>query len=157
MKTTLIMSALALVLSAACVGFAQTPTRPCGPTATEIFHLRMECKELGKQFDKESEAQVIRRPEIARVHFYAAHYNPQANRCYVEGTTILREDGHDTVIISLHDAQSDEPLPLASTMRSNDKDGTTTFEAGAGDGTSGNDHAAYLKAKAFIDEHMREK
>jgi hypothetical protein len=160
MKTNMIMimGTLTFALSLTCAAFAQTPARPCGPTATEIFHLRTECREMGKQFDKESEALVIRRPEIGRVHFYAAHYNPQTNRCYVEGTTILREDGRDTFIISLlHDAQSDEPLPLASTMRSYDKDGTTTFEAGsAGDGTNGNDHAAYLKAKAFIDAHMKE-
>lgn len=56
-------------------------TEPCQasalPTATEIFHLKTECMELGEKLEKNAKI-----PETAvTMH---SRYDPKSNRCYVE-------------------------------------------------------------------------
>jgi len=154
MKTNMIMGTLAFALSLACAAFAQTPARPCGPTATEVFHLRTECAALGKEIWEEQ-----KRQQKDTGVGYTIHYDLQANRCYVRTTTALRnltDDGHSrtTFVHILYDGQSHEAL--ASTV-SGGSLGSPDDDYGkiGADGMLG--HAAYLKAEAFIDEHMRDK
>jgi hypothetical protein len=47
------------------------------PTASEVFHLRGKCEELGKQFlEKVVEGEDGIKSQVS-------HYNPRMNRCYV--------------------------------------------------------------------------
>ena len=64
-------------------------TEPCQasalPTATEIFHLKTECMELGEKLEKNA-----RIPETAvTMH---SRYDPKSNRCYVELLTVVQTD-----------------------------------------------------------------
>jgi hypothetical protein len=154
MEMPYITGALALVLSAACAGFAQPPTRPCGPSATEVFHLRTECGALGEKIQNEQ-----RQPfsdSLSYTKSYTAHYDPEANRCFVRIDAVSVTKDHAVVIdATLYDAQSHAVLAgYAVVHRSNGEPMTEVGQIGA-DTISG--HAGYLKAKAFIDEHVREK
>jgi hypothetical protein len=90
MNTSILMGALTLILSAGFPEFAQTPMQPCGPTATEVFHLRGECEVLGKQFRDEVQATSTDPPNHG-VGF-VAHYDPQANHCYVRINDLVVSD-----------------------------------------------------------------
>jgi hypothetical protein len=132
--------------------FAQTSTRPCGPTATEIFHLRFECGALGKRKAEENQ-----HPKYSVG--YTAHYDPQANRCYIRLQSALRSNSEGRILIMLVDGQSNEVMATASSYW--EKLATGKLETGEdgeiGESSPASGDAAYLKAKAFIDDHMREK
>lgn len=94
---------------------AQTAQAPKSkePTATEVFRLRSECSEFGKQvldeivsnLPKEAATVPIKKSQVS-------HYNPTANRCYVETTfemTIAGSPYRDTVV-ALYDGQTHENL-----------------------------------------------
>jgi hypothetical protein len=105
MKTNIIMGALTLTLSAVCAAFAQQPTRPCGPSATEVFHLRTECGDLGRKRIAETVAEVAEYPSRS-VAGGDTHYDASTNRCYVK--LLIIATNYSSVY--LHDAQTMEVL-----------------------------------------------
>jgi hypothetical protein len=153
MKTSIFMGALALALSAACAAFAQTPTRPCGPTATEIFHLRTECTNLGKQIRDE-----VHSRDPKSLTNYSAHYDLQANRCYVKTTGAGPGENSEVLLVvstELFDAQSHDEL--ASTLKIVRRSKDEPDEYGWIANIMGGGHTAYLQTEAFIDKQMREQ
>ena len=59
------------------------------PTATEVFNLRSRCEDLAKAIQDQN----VIRDALAQEH--TSHYNPQANRCYVQ--------------LDVHSADTSEP------------------------------------------------
>jgi hypothetical protein len=89
---TVTVSAIALVSIALIEGYAQTPaSKPCGPTAMEVFHLTTECGRLAKQVNEEHD-ESFRELSLAGGKVptlsqdYESHYDARTNRCYVEIT-----------------------------------------------------------------------
>jgi len=83
------------------------------PTAAEVFHFRSECSEFGKQvlaelvsnLREEAAKMLIRKSQVS-------HYNPTANRCYVEITleTAIAGSPWRNTGIALYDGQTHENL-----------------------------------------------
>jgi hypothetical protein len=163
MNTSIITSALALALSAACAGFAQAPSRPCGPTATEIFHLRSECSAMGATLRKEFDFGDNHPSETS-------HYDPQANRCYVLiaehwGRGTSRGDlGHE---VTLYDAQSGDTLAHLTTYY-HPKAGSSSVDeeisgfAGdqslvSADTHYRGDYRSQKKFQYYVDRYMKEE
>jgi hypothetical protein len=67
------------------------------PTATEVFHLRSECAELGRKFESNQVGY--------RFVVMASHYDPKTSRCYVEVTVVDSETDHQ-----LYDGQTGKLL-----------------------------------------------
>jgi hypothetical protein len=55
------------------------------PTATEIFHLKTECMELGEKLEKNAENPGT----VVSMH---SRYDPKSNRCYVQLQTTFQTD-----------------------------------------------------------------
>lgn len=93
-------------------GAAQAP-KSKEPTAAEVFHLRSECSEFGKQVLGEIISNLPK--EDAKAPFkksQISHYNPTANRCYVEATLEMTIPGspYRSTVIVLYDGQTHENL-----------------------------------------------
>jgi hypothetical protein len=81
-------SLMILLVGAVMVGTLASQTKPTSraPTATEVFHLRSECAELGEK--------LLLKLYDSVYYDQESHYNPQTNRCYVEvyrWTGVLRD------------------------------------------------------------------
>lgn len=79
------------------------------PSATEVFHLRSECANLGVKILNES---II---GIALTQSQISHYNPKTNRCYIEVTVQSGDLTKPVEIMSryLYDGQTGEILGYA--------------------------------------------
>jgi len=106
-------SSLLCILFAACGGksspqTASTVSQPTvsPPTATEVFHLRSECAQLG---EKLLAANVV---GIALTHDQVSHYDPKTNRCYVQVTVQTNDPtkSGDYYATYLYDGQTSEML-----------------------------------------------
>jgi hypothetical protein len=83
------------------------------PSATEVFHLRSECSELGKRLleevssnlPKDSSDSFIKKSQLS-------HYNPTVNRCYVQVTLAFQISGspYTNTVVVLFDGQTQENL-----------------------------------------------
>jgi hypothetical protein len=87
---------------------AQTP-----PTATEAFNLRIKCKDLVAQRDRDNFERNLKLGEFEGKLIsstYSSRYDPKTNRCYGAFSTHTRnmKDKRDVVFRSLYDMQVDE-------------------------------------------------
>ncbi len=114
---TRICPIMAFVLLASCGGKSSSQTTKAGPeptvslppTATEVFHLRSECAQLG---EKILAANVI---GVALTHDQVSHYDPKTNRCYVQVTVQTNDltKSNDYYATYLYDGQTSEMLAWA--------------------------------------------
>jgi len=175
--------ALAIALAVALTPLkAQQPSKeatskPCGPTATEIFHLRTECSNLAEQMRKRYEeddhyADVMldvtghlvaheANPSIT----HTSHYSPEANCCYVRFSVFSASfQGHVSAEGSaVFDVQSLERLAQAgiyykyqgseissSEIKSQSRSGNILAMPYKGE-------SGYLAAMQYMDDLMAEK
>jgi hypothetical protein len=82
-----------------------TPT----PTATEVFHLRSECAQLGQKILHDS---IV---GVALTKDQVSHYDAKTNRCYVEVTVQTADltKSMEYYAIYLYDGQTGEMLATA--------------------------------------------
>lgn len=93
-----------MLLTCGTLIFTNTVTAGPQPTATEIFHLRTECRKLGKEIFQE------KLQHDAENHVFTK-YDEKINRCYVLIKSIY--PGNKTVGF-LYDAQSDHLIAIAA-------------------------------------------
>ena len=111
--TRVITAVASTVLVSACQKqTASCPNEPtvAPPTATEVFHLRNECTELGRKI---MEGNFI---GIALTQTAESHYNPKTNRCYVklEVSKANLNDPHYVSHTYLYDGQTQQILAYTS-------------------------------------------
>jgi hypothetical protein len=160
MKTAIMI--LASVLALGSLGILTGETKACGPTATEIFHLRSECGGLGEKIRKQRQDEGGM-PDASWQTWQTSHYDPSNNRCYVKISSELiflggpQKKPYESHGYELYDGQSHSVLALASYGRYSGPDPTTRdFEKGT-DPTTGQEEkgrAAYLKAIQYITAKM---
>jgi hypothetical protein len=93
-----------LIVSAA----AQTP-----PTATEEFNLRIKCKEMVAERDRDNFERNFKLGEFEGKLIsstYSSRYDPKTNRCYgaFSTHTLNLQDKREVLLRSLYDMQVDE-------------------------------------------------
>lgn len=116
----------AVILLASCGGkrpsegtiTTPSPTTTPPPTATEVFHLRSECAQLGQKI---LEGNVI---GIKLTQDEVSHYDPKTNRCYVQLTVMTADLSRPATYYAttLYDGQTGEMLAWAR-MQNNKKSG----------------------------------
>ena len=92
------------------------------PTATEVFHLRTECKKLGDQlFEKEG------LPEKYGFTTYFSNYEAKTNRCYVQLNHRFKEHLTDRpASIYLYDGQGGGLIAMCTPNADNIRGRTVT-------------------------------
>lgn len=96
MRTTLCLSAAAVITLAYWIGKQRADLSLVRPSATEIFNLRSECARLAENIG------AANRPAPVLAVKLLSHYDPRANRCYTELST--------EYTTRLYDAQTGELL-----------------------------------------------
>lgn len=113
------------------------PSANTGLAAADLFHLRSECNALGGQMIQDE------RLQTAKGYSWFFHYDTETGSCYVQINLTDSTGQYEW----LYDAQSRHFLA----------DAIQPPEMGFITGAPGADgHAAYLKAKAFIESHMQD-
>src|SRR5262245_1122037 len=103
MKYATLTSAIAVTLST--IAHAQSQR----PSASEVFALRTECAKLGETIFGERLTEIFGDERIGiGVHSVGTHYDPNANRCYVQLIDIY--EGGLSRYIQLIDGQTEEQL-----------------------------------------------
>jgi hypothetical protein len=134
-----------------------------GPTATEIFRLRTECAKLGKQLQEDHQHGLLG-PGLAswKESQYTTDYDPRSNRCYVvlalNAPTPTFGGGSGSGRL-LYGGQSREQLAVAVKATAPEKTVEFGFIGRPPEdhwSEPAAEHAAYTKAEAFIDDHMRD-
>ena len=111
---------LTLVLLTSCGKTASTvATEPTAhpanqtPTATEVFHLRSECAQLGEK--------ILRQNTVgnALTQSQVSSYNPRTNRCHVELVVQTADltKAHEYLSRTLYDGQTGEMLSFSRVDR----------------------------------------
>jgi len=112
------------------------------PTATEVFHLRSECAQLGEK--------ILNNNFIGRAltQSQVSHYNPKTNRCHVELTVQSADMTKPPEVMSgyLFDGQTGEMLAYARIEKG--KQSGMSFKKG---GIIG-----FEEARSYIDEVMKD-
>jgi hypothetical protein len=110
MKISMILITGTIALAFVLAAMAQTPTRPYGPTATEIFHLRSECAVLADKLVSRLNQEYKDRYKLTNyIDEVVPHYSAVTNECYVKITSrIIPEDPNPTV--RLYNAQTRQQL-----------------------------------------------
>jgi hypothetical protein len=70
------------------------------PTATEVFHLRTECKRPGDQLFQQEAL-----PDKYGFSVYHSNYDKKSNRCYVEISNRYKDNLSGAASIFLYDGQ----------------------------------------------------
>lgn len=107
------LTATSLVAVGACTQSA--PQQPANPlvartlpyqraSASEVFHLRSKCAELGKEI----QAEQVHGPALAEDQ--SSHYNPNTNRCFVQIGMTNMENAFSYTSSTLFDGQTKEIL-----------------------------------------------
>jgi len=146
MRLTILPFLLSLFIGSAA---AQTP-----PTATEVFNLRIKCKEMVAERDRENFERNVKMGEFASKIIsstYSSRYDPKTNKCYGEFSTHYLQQTREVMLRSLYDMQVDE---LMATWEENNgqKSGMVIDKYNGGKYPVGKD-----AAEAFINDMMSEK
>jgi hypothetical protein len=141
-----------IVLAALAAAIVARQGRAQTQPATELFHLRSECAALEKEIYHEKQ-----RDYSANGLSYFTHYSQATNHCYVQiaiGPRYRPPAPTDRLALAiLLDAQRHEMLAFAY---GGDVPYGDIGDYDFGNGRCPQGRAAYLKARAFIDEHMQE-
>ncbi len=133
---------------------AQTP-----PTATEVFNLRLKCKEMadkkaGEQYEIDA-ALGARGPEII-LQWHKSKYDPKFNRCYIEQFRHVKVGMRKEIESQMHslmDLLTDDMLAFAKIE--NGKKVGMVFDPGHRPTRDTN--LGWDDANAYIDEMMLEQ
>jgi hypothetical protein len=151
----------------------EAASKPCGPTATEIFHLRTECSNLAEKMHKRYSEDDHYNDVMADVTgqlvahdadpsiTHTSHYSPESNRCYVRFSVFNASSKEPRIGAegsAVFDAQSLERLAQAgvsieyqgSQIKSQSKSGNILAMPFVGD-------SGYSAAMEYMDNLMAEK
>jgi hypothetical protein len=126
------------------------------PTATEAFNLRIKCKEMVAERDRDNFERNSKLGEFERKlisSIYVSRYDPKTNKCYGAFSTLTLDlqDKRQVLFRSLYDLQIDE---LMATWEDNNgqKSGMVIDKYNRGKYPPGKD-----AAEAFINEMLSDK
>jgi hypothetical protein len=128
-------------------------SKPCGMSATEIFHLRSECRGLGEQLANEK-----RQESPKNSVSYISHFASNANRCYVRIWDYVISDDHTYTMTkyTLYDAQSMDVLAWTCFIHPSKAGEKPTYMGNIKDDMTDSTYVAYSKAEDFMNRHMKE-
>lgn len=151
---TLLAASAALLVSCGGQGSPQkqaaSPEVNPRPTATEVFHLRSECAQLGQKIlDGNVVGTALTQSQLSR-------YDPGTNRCYVQLTVQTADLTKPIQYLAnyLFDGQTGEML--ATAKLENGKRSGIVFGVAPPDDFKNNPDTFYNQAMDFMDKKMKD-